>query len=227
MPVRLSIPKLAAAGVAPLRIAPRFRTELLQSGMTWPQDVNYLRDTYMDIFALWGKHEVSPENPYNPEDDKTLYVETEPKLRELLIGLEAVCQQVTSRPDIFRMVDNASHDFQMAGSHVRGGDYAMAAIFLSYSLVKLHRVLDGLTLMANKKRGSKHLAYGYDVSGEVMEPGEQESRSPNLWDQGNSPKFDRTENNPANSMVDPEAENDFPELQETKHQRVEWPARSR
>ena len=73
---------------------------------------------------------------------------------------------------------------------------------------------------------SKH-AYGYDVTGEVMEPGEQESRSPNLWDQGNSPKLDRTPSNPANSGVDAEAENDFPEELKTKHKRVNWPARTR
>ena len=74
----------------------------------------------------------------------------------------------------------------------------------------------------------KHIvAYGYDVTGEVMEPGEQESRSPNLWDQGNSPKFDRTAPNPANQLVDAEAENDFPELKEFKHKRMQWPARTR
>ena len=125
------------------------------------------------------------------------------------------------------MVQNASGDFNVATMYEKSGDPAMATVYMSYALLKLHRVLDGLTLMANKKAGSKHLAYGYDISGEVMEPGEQESRSPNLWDEGNSPKLDHTPINPANSMVDPEAENDFPELKETKHKRVDWPARSR
>jgi len=53
------------------------------------------------------------------------------------------------------------------------------------------------------------------------------ARSPNLWDNANSPKNNMTKSNPANQMVDAEAENDFPELRETKHKRVHWPARTR
>ena len=235
MSIRLSIPKLSAAGVAPLQVAPRFTSDLLRSGLTWPQDVNYLRDIYMEVFSIWESYDKSThvideegnksvsDPGYAPEDDKRLFDETEPKLRELLLGLDDVSQQVSNRPDVARMVENARHDFNIAGSHAKGEDYAMATMYLSYSLTRLHRVLDGLTALANKRK----TAHGYDISGEVFEPGEMESRSPNLWDQGNSPKMDRTTNNPANRMVDAEAESDYPELKEFKHKRVHWPARVR
>lgn len=226
MSLRLPIQKLAAAAVPALQIAPRFHSELLQSGATWPQDVNYLRDTYTEIYQLWTTHETQPDTSYDPQQDKTLYSETAPKLREMILGLEDISKALSTRTDVFKSTENARYDFDTAESYNRAGDFAMATVYQSYALLKVHRLLDGLTSEANRKRSHK-LAYGYDVTGEVMEPGEQESRSPNLWDQGNSPKLNRTPNNPANQMVDPEAENDFPEELAHKHQRVNWPARTR
>lgn len=226
MSLRLPIPKLAAAAVPALQSAPRFRSELLQSGATWPQDVNYLRDTYVEIYQLWSTHETNPEVSYNPENDKTLYTGTEAKLRELILGLDGVSKELTLRRDVFASVERARYDFETAESYARAQDYAMATVYQSYALGKIARLLDGLIREANKKRGAK-LAYGHDISGEVMEPGEQESRSPNLWDNANSPKLNHTQSNPANQVIDSEAENDFPEELEHKHERVNWPARLR
>jgi hypothetical protein len=227
MTLRLSIPKLAAAAVPALQVAPRFNSQLLQSGATWPQDVNYLRDAYVDVFQLWSMHETNPEVAYNPENDKALFTETASKLRELILGLEGVSRDLTRRTDVFRAVEHSRYDFETAETYARAGDWAMATVYQSYALLKIHRLLDGLTREANSKRGKVVQAAGYDVSGEVMEPGEQESRSPNLWDNGNSPKLNRTPLNPANQMVDSEAENEFGEELEHKHDRVDWPARTR
>lgn len=226
--MRLPIPKLAAAAVPALQAVPKFRSELLQSGARWPQDINYLRDTYADIYQLWLEHETQPGEPYNPEDDKRLYQGTEAKLRELVLGLEDVSRELAHRNDVFRMSQNAKHDFATSNSLAKAGDYALATVYQSYALVKVHNILDGLTREASRRASSRAVrAYGYDVSGEVAETGEQDSRSPNLWDQGNSPKLDRTPTNPANQLVDSEAELDYPALQETKHKRVNWPPRAR
>lgn len=227
MRLRLSIPKLAAAAVPALQTAPRFQSELLRSGVTWPQDVNYLRDTYLEIYQLWTTHETNPEVAYDPAKDKALFRQTEPKLRELLLGLTDVSKALSMRMDVIRSVENARYDFETAESYGRAGDFAMATVYQSYALTKIHSLLDGLTREANKKKSHRVLAYGYDITGETMEPGEQESRSPNLWDEGNSPKLDRTPHNPANAVIDPEAETDFPEDLEHRHQHVIWPARTR
>jgi hypothetical protein len=223
--MRLPIPKLAAAAVPALQAVPKFRSELLQSGARWPQDINYLRDTYSDIYQLWLAHETQPGKAYNPEEDKRLYQGTEAKLRELVLGLEDVSKELARRSDVFRMSQNAKHDFATSNSLAKAGDYALATVYQSYALFKVHSLLDGLTREASRKPPA-HLAYGYDVSGETGDTGEQDSRSPNLWDQANAPKFDHTSQNPANQMVDAEAENNFPELQ-SKHRRVNWPARTR
>lgn len=150
MPVRLPIAKLAASAVAPLTTTPQFSNALLQSGATWAQDVNYLRDTYMGIYSIWDRLK-------EPEEDQELYTETEPRLRELLLGLDDVSKQLTSRGDIYRDVQNASHDAEVAGSYGAAGDYGMASVYQSYSLMKLHRVLDSLTALANKKRAGRLL----------------------------------------------------------------------
>lgn len=124
------------------------------------------------------------------------------RTRELLVGVDN---------------DNATHNFKIANEHAGKSDYKTANVYLSYALLKIGTLLNQMT----KK------AYGYDVSGQVMEPGERESRSPNLWDKANSPKNNQTSPNPANSGIDAEAEDEFKELMEEKHHHVEWPARTR
>jgi hypothetical protein len=157
MPVRLPIAKLAASAVAPLQSTPSFSNALLQSGASWPQDVNYLRDVYMEIYAIWDRIKA-------PEQDKELYTQTEPHLRELVLGLEDVSKELSTRTDIMRDVTNAHHDFDVAESYGKIGDYGLATVYQSYSMMKLHRILDTLTLAGNKKRGSvKKLGYGYDT----------------------------------------------------------------
>jgi hypothetical protein len=216
MSMRLSILKLAAAGAAALPAPPpRLKNDLFKAPASWSTGMPYLRAVYQDVFLLWN------DSP----DDAQLYSRTEPKLRELLVGLEQVSQRHPNRTDVFRMVNNARRDFETAKAYASGDNLRAATIYLSYALMKVNNILDGLTAMANKL-GKRVQAYGYDVSGEVMEPGEQESRSPNLWDNANSPKNNKTNVNPANSGVDPEADEEFPEL-EDKNPRVNWPARVR
>ncbi len=213
----IPIPKLAESKIPPPLGTLRFKSELLRTGVTWPNNLSHLRDIYMKVYELWG---------LSPEDDQRQFTETSALLRELVLGTEETLKQVNS-PKSHAMARNAYADFVLAESHGHQADYQTAAVYQSYALLNLYQILGRLIQRVTQMRGRNVVAYGYDVSGEVMEPGEQESRSPNLWDEGNSPKFDRTPYNPANSMVDPEAENDFPELQETKHKRVAWPARSR
>ncbi len=221
MPVRLPIAKFAASAVAPLQVTPQFSNALLQSGASWPQSVNYLRDTYMEIYAIWDHLKA-------PDQDQELFTQTEPHLRELVFGLEEVSEELSTRTDIMRDVTNAHHDFDIAGSYAKAGDYEMATVYQSYCAMKLHRILDTLTLAGNKKRGStEKLAYGYDVSGEIGEQGGTSGQDENLWDQGNSPKFEKTPPNPVSVAMDYEAEDDFPELAEIKHKRVDFPPRTR
>ncbi len=137
---------------------------------------------------------------------------SEPELRELVVGLHRVAS--LARSDVRCVIHNARHDFDAALGYSKKADCRMADIYAGYALQKADQALT-------------KLAYGYDITGEVMEPGEQESRSPNLWDQGNSPKFDRTPRNPANQLVDAEAESDYPELREFKHKRIQFPPRTR
>src|SRR5271157_2261696 len=124
MPIRLPIPKLAASPVMPLKS--RFKSELLHHGVDWQQDVNYLRDTYMAIFAVWeatqpfthetdeeGNRQVS-ESRYAPRMDDELYAKTEPLLRELILGTEGISKQLSNRADVYRTVENARHDFETA-----------------------------------------------------------------------------------------------------------------
>jgi len=235
MPIRLPIQKLAASPVTPLNT--RFKSELLHHGVDWQQDVNYLRDTYMEIYALWeatqpftheedaeGNRMVS-ETKYEPEQDQKLYQETEPLLRELILGLQGISRQRTMRTDVMRASENAQHDFETASSYAKAGDWAMATLYQSYALMKMHQLLDSLTLEVNYQ--ARKLGYGYDVSGEQGEGGGTNGDDRHLWDTGNGSKKDRTPKNPANLMVDAEAESDYPELQKMKHHRVYWPPRTR
>src|SRR5271166_2705337 len=95
--VRPSIPKIAGSPLSPLTVRPNFSNELLQSGATWPQDVNYLCDTYGEIYDKW--HTI----PFDtPEQQKSLYDVTEPKLEELVQGLKDVSQQRSGRADLYK-----------------------------------------------------------------------------------------------------------------------------
>src|SRR5271170_2478815 len=167
MPVRLPIPKIAASAVAPLTVTPNFSNALLNPASNWPQDVNYLRDTYATIYEIW-------ERLKEPNQDQELYSETDPHLRELLVGLTDVSKELSLRTDIARDVTNALHDADVATSYGNAGDFGMATVYQAYSLTKLHRTLSSLILEINasRKRGSvDKLAYGYDTSGEVQESG--------------------------------------------------------
>ena len=223
MSVRLPIPKLAASAVAPLTVTPNFSNALLKPSANWPQDVNYLRDTYATIYEIW-------ERLKEPHQDQELFTETDPKLRELVIGLTDVSKELASRGDIARDVVNAKHDADVAGSYGNAGDYGMATVYQAYALTKLHRVLTVLIndINTSRKRGSREkLAYGYDTSGEVQEQGGTSGRDQNLWDQGNQNKMDKTPPNPVSVAQDFEAEEEFPELAEIKHKWVSFPPRTR
>jgi len=173
----------------------------------------------MEVYDLWDRLKA-------PTQDAELFQATEPKLRELLLGLGDVSKQLAGRTDIFRDVENAQHDFNVAESYGRAGDFGMGTVYESYCAMKLHRVLDTLTRDAKKKLSAK-LAYGYDVSGEVQESGGTSGQDNALWDEGNSSKFDKTPPNPVSVAQDFEAEEEFPELAEIKHKRVKWPQRVR
>jgi hypothetical protein len=235
MPIRLPIQKLAASPVMPLKS--RFKSELLHHGVDWQQDVNYLRDVYMEIYAVWestqpftyesdaeGNRMVS-ESKYEPEQDKQLYSKTEPLLRELILGMQGVSQQRTMRSDVLKTTENSLHDFETASSYAKAGDWAMATLYQSYALMKMHRMLDSLTREVNNQ--SRKMGYGYDTSGEQNNGGGTSGDDRHLWDTGNGSKKDRTPKNPANLMVDSEAESDYPELRQMKHKRVYWPPRTR
>jgi hypothetical protein len=173
----------------------------------------------MDVYTLWNKLQT-------PEQDQELYKQTEPRLRELILGLDDVSEQVSRRTDVYRDVRNANHDFDISTAYAKAGDFPTATIYQSYALIKLHALLEILTIEANRMGGSK-LGYGYDTSGEVFEQGGTSGQDEHLWDQANSQKFDHTDPAPANVMVDSEAESDFPELAEAKYDTVHWPARTR
>src|SRR5208337_3476120 len=140
MPVRLQVQKLAASAVAPLSTVPRFTSELLRSNnKVWAQNTLYLRDIYSEIYELWDRLK-------EPEQDQELYTQTEPHLRELILGLEAVSKELSTQTHIMRDVTNAHHDADVAGSYGKAGDFGMGTVYQSYCAMKLHRVLDTLTL---------------------------------------------------------------------------------
>jgi hypothetical protein len=135
------------------------------------------------------------------EDDQSLYEFAEPRTRELLLGTE-------ENP-------NAIHDFDTASMYAHSGNWKMASQYLGYTLMKVAEKIE-------------KLGYGYDISGEAGAGGGGTSgEGRHLWDTGNSPKHDHTQNNPANMSFDAEAEADYPELAEFKHKRVHWPPRIR
>jgi hypothetical protein len=226
--MRLKIAKLAASPVHPLESKPRFRNELLQD-QTWPQDVNWLRDTYNDIAYLWEEYK-------DPSQDEFLFAQTSNKLRELVMSLLDVVPQVPWMPMVRRYMQNARHDFEISVMYAHAGDYSSAVLYQSYSLAKVHGVLETLTRAANtspRQRFSsfnEKTAYGYDISGEVFEgSGELATREnqKNIDDTAQPQDHHETPPNPANLMNDTDADKEFPELAKWKHKRVSWPPRTR
>ena len=181
MPICLPIQKLATAP------APRFKSGLLARNSNGMSD---LRALYTKIASGWE----------SGARGKMLYAATEPKLRELILGM------ADNRDAKF-----ASVDFEVGVMHAASGNYERANVYFSHALAKLH----------------KKLAYGYDVSGEVQEKGGTSGQERHLWDTSNSPKNNHTQNNPGAMSLDAEAESDYPELAEFKHKRVHWPPRTR
>ncbi len=219
---RPSIPKLAATPISPLKVKPQFTNELLQSGASWPQDVNYLRDFYQDIYQLWDSL------PFEtPEDQKKLYEQTEPKLEELLMGLRGVSQQRSGRVDLYKITERAGHDAQIAGLYSRTGDFAVASLYQSYALTKLCRMLEALTLEGKRPKASFLIkkSYGYDTMGEISEGGGTNGDQKNLWDTAQPQDGHTTPKPKGNVNMDTQAEQEFPELAKKKHHRIHFPAR--
>jgi hypothetical protein len=202
VPICLPIPKLTATPMTP----DRFKSALLRqrANADWDQDVSYLRELYNDVSSLW-----KIDGP-----DRPLYEQAEPKVRELLLGLRSIADSAPETQDALR-------DFDTAAQYVPG-DYEMANTHLGYALTKVHKLLQSFS-----KMGATKLGYGYDTSGEVQRGGGTSGEGRHLWDTGNSPKHDHTQNNPANMMFDADAESDYPELAKFKHKRVYWPPRTR
>jgi hypothetical protein len=203
-----SIPKLAASSpISPLKSKTDFRNELLRSGVNWPQDVKYLRDTYTDIYMLWGTLTA-------PEQDKSLFDQTVPKLQELLAGLEAVAKEIPETKFVHQDSHKAKHDFEVARMYANTGDYAMAVVYQSYCIVKVHKVLTLLTQLGSRKLSSfmRKKGYGYDTSGEIQEGSGSNADQKNINDTANPQDQHSTPSNPLNAMRDVEAEQQFPEL---------------
>ena len=226
--MRLKLQKLAASPVSPLRTKFRPRNELLQ-GQTWPSEVGWLRDTYNDIAYLWEEYK-------DPAQDKFLFTQTESKLRELVMSLLDVVPRVPWMPMVRRYMQNARHDFEISVMYAHSGDYASAVLYQSYSLTKIHGVLETLTRAASvspRQRFSsfnEKTAYGYDISGEVFEgSGELATREnqKNIDDTAQPQDHHETPPNPLNVIRDCDADKEFPELAKWKHKRVSWPPRTR
>lgn len=213
MPTTLPILNLAAPTATPFT-APRVKSVLLAAtpNPSLVQEVRELSRIYADIAEEWKE----------TTDYESLYQSMEPRVRELLLGVKSVADQL-SRNDLQREVQFALHDFDTAALYSRG-NFAMANMYLYYTLLKTHGMIETMTQAVNKK---SKLGYGYDTSGEVQSGGGTSGEGKHLWDTGNAPKHDHTQNNPANMLYDAEAESDYPELAEFKHKRVHWPPRTR
>ena len=48
-------------------------------------------------------------------------------------------------------IENAQHDFETASSYSSAGDYAMATLYQSYAMTKMHKLLDNLTREVNSQ----------------------------------------------------------------------------
>jgi len=213
VPTTLPIPNLVAPVATPTT-APRFRSALLAAtpkpGLV--QEVRDLSRIYADIAMEWRE----------TTDDESRYQSAEERIRELLLGAKGIADQL-SRRDLQREVEFAFHDFDTAVLY-SGSDLAMTNMYISYALLKIHGIIESASQEVGRK---SKLGYGYDISGEVQRGGGTSGEGRHLWDTGNSPKHDHTQNNPANMLIDAEAESDYPELAKFKHKRVHWPPRIR
>lgn len=196
---------------------------------SWPQDVNYLRNIYNDIAGIW-------EELKEPNQDEELYHRTEPRLQELIGSLEDVVKQIHQMSSVNGTMTNARHDFEISTMYAQSKDYASAVLYQSYSLVKVSRVLETLTIEGSKaprnrfSNFNEKTAYGYDISGEVFEgSGEIANREnqTNINDTAQPQDHHETPANPANLLHDTDADKEFPELAERKNTRVSWPPRTR
>lgn len=209
--MRQPVLKLAASAI-PALVRP-FKNELLNSEVTWPQDVNYLRDTYNTVRDLFDKYT-------KPEEDKTLFEAAKVQIQELVAGLEDVAKVFKHQKHIQKWLGDARNTAEMAMLHAKGGDYANAVIYQSYALGKFHTLLEALTSAARKRTFAGRTsslfkkAYGYDVSGEVHDGSgsiaQQENKT--LEDTAQPSDHHETGTNPANSMRDADAEKEFPDL---------------
>jgi hypothetical protein len=218
----IMIPKLARSPISPIKTRPQFTNELLQSQAKWPQDVNYLTDIYGEIYDAWE------HNPFKtPADERSLYEVTLPRLEELLQGLRDVSMQRSGRADLYKAVERAGHDAQVAGLYGQSHDYAMASLYQSYALTRLHNMLEALLREGNKRKASFLLkrGYGLDVSGEVQEGVGSGGDQKNLWDTAQSQDGHKTPKPMGNINLDTQAEADFPELRDKKHNKVHFPPR--
>jgi hypothetical protein len=205
------------------------RNFLLKDSNNWIQDINYLRDNYNDIILIW-------EELKEPEVDNLLHQRTEPKLRELVMSLMDVVVKVPWASNVKRLLMNARHDFEISAMYARAGDFGSSTLYQSYSLVKIHDVLESLTRAANTpprqrfSSASRKTAYGYDISGEVFEgSGELANREneKNINDTAEPQDHHETPPNPANQLHDVDADKEFKGLREFKEKRVIWPPRTR
>lgn len=219
---RVSIPKLAAAGVAPLKSDPKYISELLQStNATWPQDVSYMRDIYEEIRQKWIQFE-------DPSQDSALYEAVKTGVAELVQGLKDVSQQRSGRADLYRVTERAGHDAQTGELYGKSGDYNTAVVMFSYAMTKIHAVLESLTLEGKKRKASLLIkkGYGYDISGEVQNGSGSRNEQKHQWDSANPQKQHDTGVSPSNVMRDTQAENEFPELKQKKKTKIHFPART-
>lgn len=222
MSMATKIPKLARAPIAPLQVKPQFTNQLLQSGATWPQDVNYLRDSYDEVYQTWETNQFR-----NPEEEKSLYDETKPKLEEMLLGLKDISMQRSGRADIYKGITRAGHDGQVAELYAKSGDFATATLYQSYALTMVRNLLDSMTREGKQRRASFLVkkGYGNDISGEVQDGVGTGGDQKNVNDIA-QPQDGHTTPKPAGNVnMDTEAEKEFPELKEKKQHRVHFPAR--
>jgi len=206
--------KLAASQLYPLKSNPQYLNDLLQrKDQSWPQDVLYLRDTYEDIVNVWNE---------NTEDDEALYKKTAPKLEELITGLKDVSHQRSGRRDLFRAVELAGYDYQTSLLYSDIKDYTIAVIYQSYAIDIVFNLLESLTREGKGIKASFLIkGYGYDIGADSDQGGNQT----HLYDTAQPSDGHTTPKPAANTAVDVDAEKQFPELAQKKHEKVHFPPR--
>lgn len=222
--LRVGIPRLAASPVQPLQSDPKQLHSLFnRPNSTWAQDVNYLRDIYDEAFQIWEANKFQ-----TPEDQKTLFDGTSPLLNDLLLGLKDVSAQRSGRADLYKAMDRAGHDAEIAQLYAQGGDHTTASIYQAYALTKIHNMLDSLTREGKQRKASflQKNAYGLDVGGEVQDGVGSGGDQKNLRDTAQPQDGHRTPKPNQNVTIDGDAESDFPELREKKLNRVRFPPRT-